>query len=167
MRIAEAKGILGVNDNTAPDEIKRAYRAACKKYHPDINPAGLELMKLVNLAYQTLMDALEKGWQFDRTEPVSGIPEKMAEIIDAISGLYGVAAEICGSWLWVSGDTRPYKDTLKELGMKFARNKAAWYWHAKGYRKRSRRVLDMDEIRAMYGSETVKTETEGLQQIAA
>ena len=33
-----------------------AYRRAAAKYHPDHNPAGLEMMKLVNVAYDTLKD---------------------------------------------------------------------------------------------------------------
>jgi curved DNA-binding protein CbpA len=46
--------ILGVQQNATQAEIKTAYIALSKALHPDINPHGEELMKAVNLAYETL-----------------------------------------------------------------------------------------------------------------
>jgi len=38
----------------------------------------------------------------------------------AILGLIGVDIEICGAWVWVTGDTRTHKEVLKENGYKYA-----------------------------------------------
>lgn len=122
---------------------KAAYRAACKRYHPDINPDGAEIMKLINAAYDFLKKHLGQ-WstsQRDRTE--TPIDEIFSEILNRIH------IEVCGTWLWVTGNTRPYKDALKAAGLKFARK----YW-----RPESRRVLSLDEIRFTFGSREIETE---------
>lgn len=51
--------MLGVNSDASGEEIKMAYRALAKKYHPDVagdDPAAAEKMKQLNLAYATLSD---------------------------------------------------------------------------------------------------------------
>lgn len=61
--------------------------------------------------------------------------------------------ELCGSWLWIGGNTRANKDELKSAGCKWSKSKAKWYWHhaeagARWYRGKS----SMAEIRSKYGS---------------
>jgi len=45
MNIKDALSILGLTATADQNTIKAAYRKACTKYHPDRNPAGLEIMK--------------------------------------------------------------------------------------------------------------------------
>lgn len=49
--------VLGVSRDATDDEIKRAYRALAKKYHPDLNPGDQEAaqkMQEVNEAYDQI-----------------------------------------------------------------------------------------------------------------
>ncbi|ATI73266.1 J domain-containing protein [Mesoplasma florum] len=48
--------ILGINLNASDMQIKQAYKALAKKYHPDNNkdPEAEEMMKLINKAYNIL-----------------------------------------------------------------------------------------------------------------
>ena len=63
--------VLGVSKTATNDEIKKAYRALVKKYHPDINPGDKEAeekMKEVNQAYDVLSNA-EKRARYDQFGP--------------------------------------------------------------------------------------------------
>jgi molecular chaperone DnaJ len=60
-------GILGVEKNATPQEIKKAYRRMARKYHPDVNPnnpQARERFKDVAEAYEVLSDS-EKRRHFD------------------------------------------------------------------------------------------------------
>jgi molecular chaperone DnaJ len=56
--------VLGVNKSATDDEIKKAYRQAAKKYHPDLHPGDAEAeakFKEVNEAYEVLSDHDKKA----------------------------------------------------------------------------------------------------------
>ena len=56
--------VLGVDKNAGADEIKKAYRKAAMKYHPDRNPGNAEAeekFKEVGEAYEVLSDADKKA----------------------------------------------------------------------------------------------------------
>lgn len=57
--------VLGVSRDASDEEIKRAYRALAKKYHPDLNPGDQEAarkMQQVNAAYEQIKNP-EKAQQ--------------------------------------------------------------------------------------------------------
>jgi curved DNA-binding protein CbpA len=56
MNRQDAAKILSLNGTITSKDIKKAYRVAALKYHPDKNPAGEEMMKIINAAYDVLKD---------------------------------------------------------------------------------------------------------------
>jgi curved DNA-binding protein CbpA len=55
--------ILGISRFSSAEEIKLAYRALAKKYHPDLNPGNIkaeERFKEISRAYDTLCDPVER-----------------------------------------------------------------------------------------------------------
>ena len=60
--------VLGLQKGASDDEIKKAYRQAAKKYHPDLHPGDKtceEKMKEANEAYEVLSDK-EKRARYDQ-----------------------------------------------------------------------------------------------------
>ena len=60
--------LLGVGRNATDDELKRAYRAKAREFHPDTNHAGSEddeHFKEISLAYEVLRDP-ERRARYDR-----------------------------------------------------------------------------------------------------
>ncbi len=151
----EALNILGIDTLTITQEVVvRAYRQAAKIYHPDRNPAGLEMMKLVNLAYETLKDF--EGTVSDSAFTDYG--EKLNTALNSIIDL-GLTVEICGCWIWVSGDTRTHRTVLKQAGFLWASKKQAWYFRPANQKKRRcGAAWSMEKIRANYGSNPAQVE---------
>ncbi len=60
--------VLGVADNAAPEDIKKAYRKLAQQHHPDANqgdPSAEERFKEISEAYATLSDA-EQRKEYDQ-----------------------------------------------------------------------------------------------------
>ena len=60
--------VLGVDRGASEDEIKKAYRATAKKYHPDLHPGDAEAeakFKEANEAYEVLSDK-DKRARYDQ-----------------------------------------------------------------------------------------------------
>jgi hypothetical protein len=161
MKIKEALNILNpVSAN--PVDIKSAYKAFVRKYHPDVNPDGLELMKLGNLAWEVIMqnlDYIDREWaKVNGEKPEASIPEEIAEMFAKIRHFPNITAELCGIWIWVSGDTKPLAKEFKRLGFRWAFKKRMWSWHPSCYIKIGRSEWSMSEIRSTWGSQELETE---------
>ena len=60
MRVAEARGVLEVGAHASQDEIRKAYRRAALRWHPDKNPGNTEAATMrfrqVHAAYLALQE---------------------------------------------------------------------------------------------------------------
>jgi hypothetical protein len=140
------------------DALKTHYKELVKQYHPDLNSDNLESMKEINAEYDFLLNNLAKLTD----KPIDLEAEsEFKEIILALVKL-DLEVEVCGSWLWLHGDTKPIKDDLKELGCYWASKKKLWYWKPEGSRTFSKGSFSMSEIRAKYGSNYVQSKNKRL-----
>lgn len=149
-------------------DLRKAYHKASRKAHPDMG-GSTEEMQRVNAEYEKAVKRIERtGERFeDAAETATDTAEnahkttaadmaEYAEILQKLFSLDGIEIELCGSWLWITGDTRTVKDYLKEWGCKWSKNKSAWYWYSGEYHRHSKRRFSLDEIRDMHGSETIR-----------
>lgn len=153
MNIKDAARVLNLSGTVTPQDIKKAYRAAAHKYLPDHNPAGADMMKLINNAFEVLkgFEGIIPDYEAQATE----YPEALNAALNAIFELVGLDIEICGAWVWVSGETKKHKEaqrSIKRGRLKYASKKKRWYFRPDDWTSRSRGNLSMDEIRSKYGS---------------
>ncbi|MCI5587572.1 MAG: J domain-containing protein [Lachnospiraceae bacterium] len=158
------------------EELRKQYKELLKKYHPDTPNGSTEATQEINSEYDTLFKVLKdrhesktttdnektdyNNMKYDFKEDA-----KLREVLQQIINFENINIEIVGCWIWVDGNTYEYKDNLKTLGFRWAREKKKWYFHTEAFRKRSRKKLSMDDIRNYYGSTEVKTEeTKKLKQ---
>jgi curved DNA-binding protein CbpA len=144
------------------EEIKNEYRRLAKLNHPDIG-GDTATMQAINLAYTLAMDAAirseKPGWTPEGYDHAAAVAEGIREAIDAIIKFDNISIEICGTWVWVSGQTRAIKEALKEAGYKWAPKKDGQPWYFAGTPSRNRkRRYSLDEIRMRYGSDKVENQ---------
>ena len=90
------------------------------------------------------------------------------EVIAQIIHLAGLNIELCGAWLWVSGETYANREALKAAGLRYASKKQMWYWRPEEAAcHRRRRGATMADIRTKYGSDRIKTDGRGFRPALA
>lgn len=149
------------------DELKREYRRLSKLHHPDCG-GDEEIMKVINNEHDELFEVLkaQQNARADadptgKTRRTTETAAEFRQIIDLLLRLDGLTVELCGSWLWISGDTKPHKEALKAAGRRWSASKKMWYWRhpEEGY-TRSRGKSSMNQIRSKYGSQTFQAHGE-------
>lgn len=145
------------------EELKKLYRKLCQLNHPD-NGGNVEIMAKINNEYAELFNELKKSHnrkaeadESGKTRPINECPEEFINIISRLVSLKGLTVELCGSWIWISGETKTHKDILKSIGCKWASKKKMWYWRSEKDAIRSKGAKSMEYIRSKYGSETYST----------
>lgn len=155
------------------EALRKQYKELLKQYHPDNANGSEEATKAINTEYDSLFKVLKdnhtakagcktedankstyENMKWDFAEDVA-----LREMLSKIIHLSDITIEICGAWIWISGNTYQHRKELKEYGFKYANNKKAWYYHTDAFRKKSNKKLSMNDIRNYYGSTEVYTDT--------
>jgi len=143
------------------DELKTVYRELTKKHHPDICGDDGTAMKVINAEYNYILKhgiKTKEGENLNADEII--LEEEFRSIVEQTAILSGLITEICGKWLWFTGETYTHKATLKSLGCFFSKKKVAWYWRKEDSRTNSRGTQTLEEIRSSYGSIKISGKTQ-------
>lgn len=159
MKFKEALETFKINDGELTrQQLKEIYKKLSLQNHPD-KGGDVEKMQMINVAYEKLQKEYSFKIQNDNDQNFEedsnfwkiDDPE-MEKAYKAIYNLPGIQIEICGFWMWVTGNTYAHKDILKKAGLYFAPKKVAWYWKPADYKSNGRGTTTLDEIRNNYGS---------------
>ena len=142
------------------EEGKELYRKLAKQYHPDNGGSGEELKDIISefkMWYSIHKDihTNEKGETYKAEKETTETAEDFIEIITNLSSLSGIDVELCGTWLWISGNTYQYKTQLASFGCKWSSSKKKWYWTKTPFVKHRCKTTKMEDIRFRYGSQKV------------
>lgn len=145
---------------TTLEALKHEYRRLCMIHHPD-RGGDTATMAAINDEYDEAFRRIQSGrtttQQAAESHEAEEAPEAFRAVISRLVTLAGINIEICGSWVWVTGNTYPNREALKAAGLRYSKGKAAWYWKPEGSRSKARRQYSLDEIRDLHGSERIRT----------
>ena len=102
---------------TSLEELRKQYRRLAKINHPDMGGSAEE-MKIINIEYEIQFKSLENsdtvanGIKYNKEQDAA-----IRGVINIIIHL-NVEIEVCGSWVWVTGNTYACKDELKKNGFR-------------------------------------------------
>lgn len=86
------------------------------------------------------------------------MPAEFIAVIAKLLSIPGIIIELCGSWVWVSGETREHKDEIKAAGCFWAKKKGMWYWRCAKDAHHGKSHASMAGIRRKYGSERITSD---------
>ena len=151
------------------EQLKAEYKKLALKNHPDCG-GDEEVMKAINKEYDQVFPKLKNihtnkdGEHYEKENTETA--DEFKDIITQLMRMELVTVEIIGSFIWVSGNTKPYREALKQLGFKWHSKKLCWYKSPEGYRRSGKKQYGMDEIREMYGVQFEGTGQDNTKKLA-
>ena len=140
-------------------QIKGQWRELCKQHHPDVG-GDLATMQAINAEYlDALRDCYRHTMSNEQTEERITVDRETAAKVGEIIRLEGLIVELCGRWVWITGDTYRWREQLKACAFRWASKKAAWYWHKEGDHPGKHRAWSLDQIKNKYGATRLQGET--------
>ena len=146
------------NNLETVEQIKKEYRKLCMKYHPDRNNGDTEIMKQINVEYKTALKNVDGQTTTDsngKEHTYYYNEQTEQDLIDKINQLLSlnmidVDVFQIGYWLWIQGNTKPYKEQLKQLDCKYNGKRKCWYFHT-GKARKSYSKAGLTELAMKYG----------------
>lgn len=142
------------NGLNTKEEIKAKFKELALKFHPD-RGGNNKLMAELNKQYQQALKDVKNC--IDE----NSLDDGFMEVLDKIAGL-NLDIELCGQWLWIGGNTKQYKEVLKQSCCFWASKKKLWYWRPDEAVVYNRKAKTMAEIRTKYGSKKVSIQSKKL-----
>jgi hypothetical protein len=145
------------------DEAKKEFYALAKIHHPDKGGDVAVMQEILNQFEKFTPETEKFKGEIDQWNSA-----EYATIIADLIRVPEIVVEIIGSFIWVSGNTKPYKDQIKSVthgesykSAQWHSKKLMWFFAPTGYRRFTSKVYSIDEIRNLYGSTVIKKNERG------
>ena len=157
------------------EQLRKQYKELLKKFHPD-NGGSEDATKAINVEYDQLFKVLKykhehESKSADSSQDTADNAESgynanmydwendtaLREVLQKIINFNGIEIDLIGAWIWLDGNTYPYKESLKEYGFRWSKQRHKWYWHDGEFKRHGNNKLSYLDIQKMYGSTSVHT----------
>ena len=138
------------------EELKKKYKELAKKHHPDLGGAKEEFQKLNN-EYDKLLETLKSNKKTNKANTKDN--DNFKDIINELIKYNELTIEIIGSWLWISGNTYPLRDMIKNLGLLWSKGRKKWYYTTDiiDHKNTHYKKKTYDELKNSYGYTKIKS----------
>ena len=149
------------------DEAKALYKKLAFMLHPDKGGDTAEFQEMQNQFEKFTPKSEKFKGEFENFNA-----EHFKDIIEKLMQIRNIEFEICGSFIWLSGETKANKEEIKAIKSESFKpaqwhsKKLMWFFAPSDYRRFSGKTFEMDDIRRKYGSERFEREKEKLVQHA-
>jgi curved DNA-binding protein CbpA len=115
-RTANYYELLGVNADSSSMEIKKAYYALAKKYHPDASTSGdnTEKFRIINEAYATLIDPDKKQTYDQQLVSTGSAPDPKKPVFNPDNSTY--------NQFWAKTQNKKYYDEYDAKRKEYLQN---------------------------------------------
>lgn len=149
---------------TDPASIKARYRQLAMEHHPD-RGGDTATMQAINSQYHDALkrcdghtspgtDGKPHTYHYNEANEAA-ITEKIDELL-MLRLPHDVDLWLIGSWVWVKGNTKPHRESLKDAGLIWHRTREAWYWKPYEGRTRPNKNADFGDLAAKYGAKSFR-----------
>lgn len=160
-----------LNKIDSVETLRNEFKKLCFKLHPDKGGNETDFKNMQNEFEKILksFSGKKQNYQEQNNQEQkeqnefnysynSDFEKELMNIIINLVNYSDLNLEVCGVWLWVTGDTKKHKDLLKSLNLRFHAKKLCWFFCDYNESKKTFRSkeLDMNEIRIKHGSKVVK-----------
>jgi len=143
-------------------DVKKRFRELCKELHPDCGGDAklfAEMMGEYEKAFEMCKNFTRYTDGTIHEKKTNETAAEYAKAYEAIMHIPGIVIELCGTWLWVSGNTKDCKDILKGAGFMWSPNKKMWSWHSPNeVRIGKHKAWTMKQIYDCYGRKELEKE---------
>jgi len=151
------------NDCSTVEETKKLYKELALKNHPDLG-GSTTIMQEINAQYEAKLKRLDGHTSTDKqgtTHTYKYDPEtenKLMEIIDKLLSLKMINVDIflVGTWIWIDGETKAYKEELKALKCRWHSTRKLWYFAISSNRRYRKSGEGINDIAEAYGATKIK-----------
>lgn len=153
--------MLYFKDCTTLDEVKNLLRKLSKELHPDHNKGVDKGFAKMFKQYKEACERLKfkSGFKADANFNADAFYNLMRKF----DHLQDVTVSFVGSFIWIEGDTRSQRETIKSINIegynpaRWANKKLAWYFSPQGYTQKKKSKHDLEGLKAKYGCKSFDT----------